>query len=207
MLAVLSPPLMATLNAHAKMSAAASSSMMRVASWLPAQHVPEMSTDCLRELAVAAPDAPLEQLTPLLQCACAWDMEGALLAQISEALKAPGGADIGHKRDRRTRGKPARTKVTSAEDAPSATPPPALAPAVALRVLWAALTNATTRASLLRTHRDEMHAMLPLLRLRLDAASDAPSADAPSADAPTGSESQLALCCYMQVRPITRTQP
>jgi len=53
--------------------------LQRVSAWLPADHVP-LSTDTLRALSAQRPDAPASVLEPLLQCACAWQLDAQVLA-------------------------------------------------------------------------------------------------------------------------------
>eukprot|EP00966_Prymnesium_polylepis_P169839 3926598-Prymnesium_polylepis.1 len=72
---------MAALDGAAKVSVGAQRALMAVAAWLPAESVPHLAGDVLKELAKLPADATTAQLAPLLTCAVAWEQDGALLAR------------------------------------------------------------------------------------------------------------------------------
>ena len=198
LLQAFTPAAMARLHAAARCTPEAERAMMRVAAWLPAEQSPELSTGCLTTLAQQPSDASPALLAPLLQCVCAWEQDGAMIAQLLAALSG-GAADAptGAKRGRPAKGgkavKGGKAKGGAAEEVEAGS---RLSPQLALRVLWAALDTATTREVLLGRHAAEMRALLPALRDTAEAGLAASELRAGGA-APT--EALLALSCQLQL--------
>ncbi|EOD22287.1 hypothetical protein EMIHUDRAFT_207472 [Emiliania huxleyi CCMP1516] len=136
-------------------------SLVRIAAHLPANHVP-LYTDTLRDIASQRDDAPATVLRPLLQCAVSWNLDAAVLAAVVAALApSAAAAGAGAKRGRKGGG----AKASSSGDAAAE-----LSPALALRVLWSWLENASTRDALLtRTPPEQLAALRDALSATAEA--------------------------------------
>ena len=183
---------MATLAEMCKPSLSATRALTRIAAWLPAEAVPELSRDCLRQLGAQPNNAAPARLGPLLACACAWDLDGPLLDKIAEAL---GGTPKGPDAVLSSAGKK-RNKRGQAADAAS----PPLAQPLALRVLWVALSAEATREVLLERQSQALTALLPLLAKRAATAGAASGGSSSDTTPATEAEDALrALSCYVQL--------
>ena len=80
---------MGRLQAATHPSLPAQRDLMRVAAWLPAEAVPDLSNDCLHEIALQQPDGDAPTLAPLLQCACSWGPSSLSAASKAGACGLP----------------------------------------------------------------------------------------------------------------------
>ena len=101
------------------------------------------------------------------------------------ALSGESEANAGTKRGRPHRGKPTRAKTVETTE-------PGLTVPLALRVLWTALENVSTRSSLLERQRPKLEALLPILK-----AHAMPNAVAGSLHREI--ETMLAISCALQL--------
>lgn len=192
---VLDDAAMRRLSELAKESISAQRALTRIAAWLPAEMVPELSADCMRQIASAPPTATAERLAPLISCACAWRLDASLMAMVREALGggATNAAAAGLKRGRKSKGGAGANADNNC----------ALSCSLALRVLWAALGTAPTREVLLERQSEALRELLPLLA---DLAAASPAADGggsssrlSTSSSSSADEAYLALSCFVQL--------
>ena len=174
--AVLTEAVMEAISGAASTSMSAQRALTRIAAWLPAGAVPWLSADCLRQIAASQPGVSWTRLVPLITCACAWKQDTQLLVQMHTALATPTASNAGSKRNR--------------YNAPSE-----LGASLALRVLWAALSTAATRQTLLERQSAALAALLPHLAATAAQLRTAAS----SADGDGVDDSLRALSCYLQL--------